>query len=167
MSCAFYISINVWVLYVIFKITERISPELLLCYFSLNKSPACSEPKQMLFLCSVTFQFENYEAVFPITIQQPHVPVLYDMGTGRSVLFIRGQKQSPYSFKCFLLFASCLSLHTIKNISYVEAESLSPSIIVIRSLSYTCGKKTKPKTKHSILSKLFFIPTRFHLKLFA
>ncbi|XP_035769914.1 beta-1,4 N-acetylgalactosaminyltransferase 2-like [Neolamprologus brichardi] len=29
----------------------------------------------------VTFQFENYEAVFPITIQQPHVPVLYDMGT--------------------------------------------------------------------------------------
>ncbi|CAI5674199.1 unnamed protein product [Oreochromis niloticus] len=29
----------------------------------------------------VTFQFENYEAVFPITIQQPQVPILYDMGT--------------------------------------------------------------------------------------
>ncbi|CAI5660411.1 unnamed protein product [Oreochromis niloticus] len=33
----------------------------------------------------VTFQFENYEAVFPITIQQPHVPVLYDMGTDDSL----------------------------------------------------------------------------------
>ncbi|GLD61182.1 beta-1,4 N-acetylgalactosaminyltransferase 2-like protein [Lates japonicus] len=28
-----------------------------------------------------SFQFENHEAVFPITIKQPHVPVLYDMGT--------------------------------------------------------------------------------------
>uniref|UniRef100_A0A668RA65 Glycosyltransferase 2-like domain-containing protein n=1 Tax=Oreochromis aureus TaxID=47969 RepID=A0A668RA65_OREAU len=37
------------------------------------------------FFCSVTFQFENYEAVFPITIQQPQVPILYDMGTGRNI----------------------------------------------------------------------------------
>ncbi|XP_025762485.1 beta-1,4 N-acetylgalactosaminyltransferase 2 isoform X2 [Oreochromis niloticus] len=29
----------------------------------------------------VTFQFENHEAVFPIAIKQPHIPVLYDMGT--------------------------------------------------------------------------------------
>ncbi|XP_063327024.1 beta-1,4 N-acetylgalactosaminyltransferase 2-like [Pelmatolapia mariae] len=29
----------------------------------------------------VTFQFENHEAVFAIAIKQPHVPVLYDMGT--------------------------------------------------------------------------------------
>ncbi|XP_038548221.1 beta-1,4 N-acetylgalactosaminyltransferase 2 [Micropterus salmoides] len=28
-----------------------------------------------------SFQFENHEAVFPITIKQPHLPVLYDMGT--------------------------------------------------------------------------------------
>ncbi|XP_037649015.1 beta-1,4 N-acetylgalactosaminyltransferase 2-like isoform X1 [Sebastes umbrosus] len=27
------------------------------------------------------FQFEDHEAVFPITIKQPHLPVLYDMGT--------------------------------------------------------------------------------------
>ncbi|XP_018559404.1 beta-1,4 N-acetylgalactosaminyltransferase 2 [Lates calcarifer] len=27
-----------------------------------------------------SFKFENHEAVFPITIKQPHVPVLYDMG---------------------------------------------------------------------------------------
>ncbi|XP_039893243.1 beta-1,4 N-acetylgalactosaminyltransferase 2-like isoform X1 [Simochromis diagramma] len=32
----------------------------------------------------VTFQFENHEAVFAIAIKQPHVPVLYDMGTGAS-----------------------------------------------------------------------------------
>ncbi|XP_005946019.1 beta-1,4 N-acetylgalactosaminyltransferase 2 [Haplochromis burtoni] len=28
-----------------------------------------------------TFQFENHEAVFPIAIKQPHIPVLYDIGT--------------------------------------------------------------------------------------
>ncbi|XP_029292950.1 beta-1,4 N-acetylgalactosaminyltransferase 2-like [Cottoperca gobio] len=28
-----------------------------------------------------SFQFENHEAVFPITIKQPQLPVLYDMGT--------------------------------------------------------------------------------------
>ncbi|XP_068587643.1 beta-1,4 N-acetylgalactosaminyltransferase 2-like [Cebidichthys violaceus] len=28
-----------------------------------------------------SFQFENHEAVFPITIKQPLLPVLYDMGT--------------------------------------------------------------------------------------
>nr|XP_046272269.1 beta-1,4 N-acetylgalactosaminyltransferase 2-like [Scatophagus argus] len=28
-----------------------------------------------------SFQFENHEAVFPITIKQPHIPVLYDMGS--------------------------------------------------------------------------------------
>ncbi|XP_076609593.1 beta-1,4 N-acetylgalactosaminyltransferase 2-like [Chaetodon auriga] len=28
-----------------------------------------------------SFQFEDHEAVFPITIKQPHLPVLYDMGT--------------------------------------------------------------------------------------
>ncbi|XP_028266987.1 beta-1,4 N-acetylgalactosaminyltransferase 2-like [Parambassis ranga] len=28
-----------------------------------------------------SFQFENHKAVFPIAIKQPHVPVLYDMGT--------------------------------------------------------------------------------------
>ncbi|XP_054463608.1 beta-1,4 N-acetylgalactosaminyltransferase 2-like [Anoplopoma fimbria] len=28
-----------------------------------------------------SFQFENHEAVFPITIKQPRLPVLYDMGT--------------------------------------------------------------------------------------
>ncbi|XP_059203530.1 beta-1,4 N-acetylgalactosaminyltransferase 2-like [Centropristis striata] len=28
-----------------------------------------------------TFQFEEHEAMFPITIKQPHLPVLYDMGT--------------------------------------------------------------------------------------
>ncbi|XP_030591302.1 beta-1,4 N-acetylgalactosaminyltransferase 2-like [Archocentrus centrarchus] len=28
-----------------------------------------------------TFRFENHEAVFPIAIKQPHIPVLYDMGT--------------------------------------------------------------------------------------
>uniref|UniRef100_A0A3Q1ERL8 Glycosyltransferase 2-like domain-containing protein n=1 Tax=Acanthochromis polyacanthus TaxID=80966 RepID=A0A3Q1ERL8_9TELE len=28
-----------------------------------------------------TFQFEDHKAVFPIAIKQPHLPVLYDMGT--------------------------------------------------------------------------------------
>ncbi|XP_069566054.1 beta-1,4 N-acetylgalactosaminyltransferase 2-like [Brachyistius frenatus] len=28
-----------------------------------------------------SFQFENHKAVFPIAIKQPHLPVLYDMGT--------------------------------------------------------------------------------------
>ncbi|XP_059182129.1 beta-1,4 N-acetylgalactosaminyltransferase 2-like [Centropristis striata] len=28
-----------------------------------------------------SFQFENHEAIFPITIKQPQLPVLYDMGT--------------------------------------------------------------------------------------
>ncbi|XP_070836224.1 beta-1,4 N-acetylgalactosaminyltransferase 2-like [Chaetodon trifascialis] len=28
-----------------------------------------------------SFRFEDHEAVFPITIKQPHLPVLYDMGT--------------------------------------------------------------------------------------
>uniref|UniRef100_A0A3Q1G501 Beta-1,4 N-acetylgalactosaminyltransferase 1-like n=1 Tax=Acanthochromis polyacanthus TaxID=80966 RepID=A0A3Q1G501_9TELE len=28
-----------------------------------------------------TFQFEDHKAVFPIAIRQPHLPVLYDMGT--------------------------------------------------------------------------------------
>ncbi|XP_065326745.1 beta-1,4 N-acetylgalactosaminyltransferase 2-like [Pelmatolapia mariae] len=28
-----------------------------------------------------TFQFENHEAVFPIAIKQPHIPVLYNIGT--------------------------------------------------------------------------------------
>ncbi|XP_014196723.2 beta-1,4 N-acetylgalactosaminyltransferase 2 [Haplochromis burtoni] len=38
----------------------------------------------------VTFQFENHEAVFAIAIKQPHVPVLYDMGTGRNLFFKQG-----------------------------------------------------------------------------
>ncbi|XP_033933689.2 beta-1,4 N-acetylgalactosaminyltransferase 2-like, partial [Pseudochaenichthys georgianus] len=40
-----------------------------------------------------SFQFEDHEAVFPITIKQPQPPVLYDMGTGGTSLSV-GTKHS-------------------------------------------------------------------------
>jgi len=53
-----------------------------------------------VLLFSATFQFEDHEAVFPITIKQPQPPVLYDMGKGGSSLsvgithsFIHGRKE--------------------------------------------------------------------------
>lgn len=38
----------------------------------------------LCFLFIGIFKFENHEAQFPIAIKQPQVPVLYDMGTGKS-----------------------------------------------------------------------------------
>uniref|UniRef100_A0A8D0AL02 Glycosyltransferase 2-like domain-containing protein n=1 Tax=Sander lucioperca TaxID=283035 RepID=A0A8D0AL02_SANLU len=48
----------------------------------------CVTSKPLLscpFLYLASFQFENHEAVFPITIKQPQLPVLHDMGTGRNI----------------------------------------------------------------------------------
>uniref|UniRef100_A0A672I895 Glycosyltransferase 2-like domain-containing protein n=1 Tax=Salarias fasciatus TaxID=181472 RepID=A0A672I895_SALFA len=57
-----------------------------------------------ILLHSAFFKFENHEAVFPIAIKQPQVPVLYDMGTGRKTLLMNIRSQVTILTKTFLRY---------------------------------------------------------------
>lgn len=75
-----------------------------------------------------SFKFESHEAVFPITIKQPHLPVLYDMGTDIS-------SQVTITTKTFLRYAQLkVLLSSIRrfysNITIIIADdSFEPEII--------------------------------------
>lgn len=84
------------------------------------------------------FRFEDSEAVFPITIKQPQIPILYDMGTDIS-------SQVTVVTKTFIRYSS---LHVLlksirdfyKNITVIVADD-----------SFEPEKITEDNTKHFIM----------------
>uniref|UniRef100_UPI0037E8644F beta-1,4 N-acetylgalactosaminyltransferase 2-like n=1 Tax=Semicossyphus pulcher TaxID=241346 RepID=UPI0037E8644F len=84
------------------------------------------------------FQFENHKAVFPITIKQPQMPVLYDMGTEIS-------SQVTIATKTFLRYPSVKLLLSSLRSFYSNIK------VIIADDSFEPEKITEAYVQHYIM----------------
>ncbi|KAI9523738.1 hypothetical protein NQZ68_025460 [Dissostichus eleginoides] len=97
-----------------------------------------------------SFQFEDHEAVFPITIKQPQPPVLYDMGTDVN-------SQVTITTKTFLRYPQLkVLLRSIRQF-YKDIE------VIIADDSFVTEKMTGDHIQHYIMPPGKLPPTRPHL----
>ncbi|KAK5885606.1 hypothetical protein CesoFtcFv8_019302, partial [Champsocephalus esox] len=85
-----------------------------------------------------SFQFEDHEAVFPITIKQPQPPVLYDMGTDIN-------SQVTITTKTFLRYPEVNALLRSIRQFYKDME------VIIADDSFVTEKITGDHTQHFIM----------------
>ncbi|KAI4792430.1 hypothetical protein KUCAC02_033386 [Chaenocephalus aceratus] len=85
-----------------------------------------------------SFQFEDHEAVFPITIKQPQPPVLYDMGTDIN-------SQVSITTKTFLRYPEVNALLTSIREFYKDME------VIIADDSFVTEKITGDHIQHFIM----------------